>query len=110
LYKYMFNKWYIDEFYSATFIRFTLGWSSFCRWFDTNIIDGAVNGTSRVTVVFSWFNGRFDTIVVDGLVNGIANVTQLLGWLTRQTQTGKIQQYLVGLLVALVLIIIFRTM
>jgi len=110
LYDYMFNKWYIDEFYSATFIRFTLGLSVFCRWFDTNIVDGVVNGTSRVTVAVSWFSGKFDTIVVDGLVNGIANVTQFFGWFTRQAQTGKIQQYLVGLLIALVLIIIFRTM
>lgn len=110
LYRCMFNKWYVDEFYSATIIRFTLGWSAFCGWFDTNIIDRVVNRIARVTVVISWFNGKFDVIIVDGLVNGIANTTQLLGWFTRQVQTGKIQQYLVGLLIALVLIIILRTM
>ena len=108
LYKAMFNKWYIDEFYHATIIKSVLLWSSYCKWFDNTIIDGAVNGTVRITVYVSWFKGKFDNIVVDGLVNGVANVTLLCGRFTQQVQTGKIQQYLVGLLAALIVIIILR--
>ncbi|MFC1513958.1 NADH-quinone oxidoreductase subunit L, partial [candidate division KSB1 bacterium] len=108
LYKALFNKWYIDEIYHASFISGTLLLTRICRWFDTYIIDGIVNGSAKVTVVFSWFNGRFDNIVIDGMVNGVANVTQFFGWITRQFQTGRIQNYLVGLLIGLLVIIFFR--
>ncbi len=110
LYTGMLNKWYIDEIYSATVIKGVLLWSSFCRWFDTTIIDGIVNGTARVTVLVSWFHGRFDVYVIDGIVNAIAWVIQIFGFLIRQFQTGRIQQYLVGLLIGLIVIIIFRTL
>ncbi|KPK93833.1 NADH-quinone oxidoreductase subunit L [bacterium SM23_31] len=110
LYRGMYNKWYIDEFYHATVIKLIFVWSALCRWFDNVIIDGIVNGSARITVIFSWFEGKFDNIVIDGIVNGIANATQILGWFTRQFQTGRIQNYLVGFLIGIFVIIIFRMM
>ncbi len=73
----------------------------------TNIIDGFINGTAKVTVFFAWIHGVFDKYVVDGLVNGIANTLQFFGWITRQFQTGRIQNYLVGLIIGLFVIIGF---
>ncbi|MFC1562272.1 NADH-quinone oxidoreductase subunit L [candidate division KSB1 bacterium] len=108
LHKGMLNKWYIDEFFHATFISGTIFISKLCRLFDNYIIDGLVNGSGRCTVVLSWLHGKWDLYVIDGIVNGIANVTQMLGWFMRQFQTGRIQNYLVGLLIAMILIILFR--
>jgi len=108
IYRGMLNKWYIDEFFNATFINGVIVTTKMCRWFDTYIVDGVVNGAGRVTVLLSWCHGKFDLHVIDGAVNGIANVTQFFGWVSRQFQTGRIQNYLVGLLIAMIVIILFR--
>ncbi|MCP4727100.1 MAG: hypothetical protein GY863_18825, partial [bacterium] len=108
LYKCLFNKWYFDEIYEATLIKGTLVWIAFLGWFDLKVIDGAVNALGRFTVFISWLSGLFDKYVVDGLVNGVANVTQIFGWFFRQFQTGRIQNYLVAVLIAMVVIILFR--
>ncbi|MFC1556110.1 NADH-quinone oxidoreductase subunit L [candidate division KSB1 bacterium] len=108
IYRGMLNKWYIDEFIDATFIKFTFFIAWLCRLFDTYVVDGIVNGVGKITIVIGWFIGLFDLRIIDGLVNGIANVTQVFGWFARQLQTGRIQNYLVGALLAMILIIIFR--
>ena len=110
LYNGMLNKWYIDEIYNATFVKGVLLWSNICKWFDITIIDGIVNGSARIIVLVSWFYGKFDTIVIDGLVNAVALITQLFGLIVRQFQTGRIQQYIVGLLIGMMIIIMFRIM
>ena len=106
----MLNKWYIDEIYNATFVKGVLLLSNICKWFDITIIDGIVNGSARIIVLVSWFYGKFDTIVIDGLVNAVALITQLFGLIVRQFQTGRIQQYIVGLLIGMMIIIMFRIM
>lgn len=106
IYRGMYNKWYIDEIYHATFTKPVLLVSALCRWFDNVIIDGIVNGWARLTVFVSWFHGKFDNVVIDGIVNGAANAAQIFGWLTRQFQTGRIQNYLVFLLIGIFIIII----
>ncbi|MFC1564855.1 NADH-quinone oxidoreductase subunit L, partial [candidate division KSB1 bacterium] len=108
LYKCLFNKWYFDEIYENTLIKGTLLWTGFCGWFDLKVIDGFVNFLGRITVIISWLSGLFDKYIVDGLVNGVANITQIFGWFFRQFQTGRIQNYLVAVLIAMIMIILFR--
>ncbi len=108
MYRGMLNKWYIDEFFNATFIKATMLISKLCRLIDTYVIDGIVDGVGRLTVVISWIHGLFDNYIVDGLVNGVANVSQVFGWFFRQFQTGRIQTYLVSVLIAMIVIILFR--
>ena len=43
---------------------------------DRNVVDGAVNGTSRVTVIASWLSGLSDRTIVDGLVNLVGRIVQ----------------------------------
>ncbi len=99
------NKYYIDEFYGKTFIALTLGLSKLARWFDTYIIDGIVNGVARLTVLLSRAGGKFDNVVIDGMVNGVANSSLAVGGRLRRFQTGRVQNYV--LWVILVLLIIF---
>jgi NADH-quinone oxidoreductase subunit L len=94
LYKFSFNKWYFDEIYEFGVVGSFLAFSRACAWFDTNIIDGAVNGTAKIIVVISKIGGWIDKYIVDGLVNFIAGITQIVGLFFRSFQTGKVQTYL----------------
>jgi NADH-quinone oxidoreductase subunit L len=169
-YKFLLNKWYFDELYSAVIVGGTLAVTRILRWFDNNIIDGIVNGSASWTraVVFGytdhakekkvsasiflmlggivsvvvaifvgqWFwaqhslittvvmgvlsgcltffffwagAGGFDQQVVDGLVNGIAYFSGFFGMLFRKTQTGRVQSYIVFVIIGvMVLFYVFR--
>lgn len=109
LYNFSLNKWYIDEFYQATFINGTLVVSKFLSWFDATIVDGIVNGAASVTRVVSKISGWFDTFVVDGFVNFTALFSGFIGLTFRRLQTGKVQTYVVFVVFSiLVLFLIFR--
>ncbi len=110
LYRTLYNKYYIDEFYQGTFIWATLMLSKLSRLFDNYIIDGIVNGVSRWTTRISFAEGRFDNSVVDGAVNGVADSFIFSGSRLRKIQTGRIQNYLVGLLVGILVIFLFRVL
>jgi NADH-quinone oxidoreductase subunit L len=87
------NKYYVDEAYDATVIRGTMS-SAHGLWsVDRNVVDGAVNGTGKLTVIGSWFSGLTDRTVVDGLVNAVARVLQEASFTFRRLQTGLIQNY-----------------
>jgi NADH-quinone oxidoreductase subunit L len=107
-YRVFHNKWYLDEIYQAVFVNGTLLLARFWSAFDHYIVDGIVNGTASLTRVVSWFNGLFDHYIVDGLVNAVANITFWAGNKFRRVQTGNINSYLYGILIAVVLAIIIK--
>jgi NADH-quinone oxidoreductase subunit L len=104
IYKVLSNKYYIDEFYGKTFIALTLGTSRVCRWFDNNIIDGIVNGVSRLTVKLANAEGKFDNIVIDGMVNSVADFSLNVGNRLRRLQTGRVQNYVLWVVIALLIV------
>ena len=89
----LYNKYYVDELYNATFIKGTMA-SSFGLWtFDRRVVDGAVNGSGWLTVFASWVSSLIDKYVVDGAVNLIGRSSQESSFLFRRVQTGLIQNY-----------------
>ena len=109
LYNFSLNKWYVDEFLQATFIKGTLIFSNMLAWFDNKIVDGIVNGSATLTRGISKLSGLFDTYVVDGLVNFTALLSGFIGLTFRRIQTGKVQTYVVFVVFSiLVLFFIFR--
>ena len=133
LYKAMQNRFYFDELYRVIFINgsvkladlfynidynwvinpivnlvgtITRGISSFFNKIDEKIVDGLVNLTGYSGVKLSDLGGITDLKVVDGIVNGVADVT---GWIGenvfRPIQTGKVQNYLLILLISMLAII-----
>ncbi|NTV97905.1 MAG: NADH-quinone oxidoreductase subunit L [Chlorobiaceae bacterium] len=100
LYLFSFNKWYWDEMYEATVIRFSILISKMLAWFDAKVVDGIVNGVAIMTRNFAFANGSFDKYVVDGLVNFTAFFVNTTGALLRKLQTGKVQTYVVMALLA----------
>ncbi|CAG9606660.1 NADH-quinone oxidoreductase subunit L [Pseudoneobacillus rhizosphaerae] len=67
LYKVLYNKYYIDEFYSMTIVKVTKGFSHFLRY--------------------------IDTYLVEGIVLGVTAFVQTLGRLGAKLQTGQVQTY-----------------
>lgn len=100
-----YNRWYQDNLYEKFFpVGFSLALMKGLAWFDANVVDGLVNGAAAL---FSWlgvFVGNFDKYVVDGLVNLTAGVTQFMGLIMRQFQTGRVQTYLVYVVLGVVLL------
>jgi NADH-quinone oxidoreductase subunit L len=88
-YRLSYNKYYVDE-------------------IDQYVIDGIVDGSASLTRFISWLNGLFDNYIIDGIVNAVANITFWLGNRFRRVQTGNINSYLYGILIAVVIAIIVK--
>lgn len=67
IYNILYNKYYIDEFYSMTIVKVTKGFSYFLRF--------------------------IDTFLVEGIVLGVTTFVQTLGRLGSKLQTGQVQTY-----------------
>ncbi len=91
------NKYYVDEIYSAVFVRPAVRLAELCGLIDNRVVDGAVNGVAAVTVEISAAAGEFDNVVVDGAVNGVANGTVAAGRQLRRAHTGNVRSYMVAL-------------
>lgn len=107
LYNFSLNKWYLDEAYDATAISGTLNFSKILSWFDNKIVDGAVNGAAWLGRFISSLSGLFDTFVVDGLVNFTAFFSGFIGLAFRKLQTGKVQTYIVFVVFAVIILLLF---
>ncbi|MGA9996814.1 MAG: hypothetical protein WBP93_15450, partial [Pyrinomonadaceae bacterium] len=108
LYRASYNKYWIDELYAMLFTRRTMDAARGVYAFDSEGVDGAVNGSAWLTRKASLITGAFDRLVVDGLVNGIAGfIKRLMSPLLRAAQTGFAQNYalvmVIGLAVAVAL-------
>ena len=89
----LYNKYYVDELYDATFIKGTMA-SAFGLWtFDRRVVDGVVNGSGWVTVFSSWISSLIDKYVVDGAVNLVGRSSEESSFVFRRVQTGLIQNY-----------------
>ena len=69
IYKLLYNKYYMDEIYNAAFVNTTVKGSEIIYDnFDLKIIDGAVNGTAKVT----GFSGKILSYFQSGLIKDYA--------------------------------------
>jgi NADH-quinone oxidoreductase subunit L len=87
------NKYYVDELYDATVIGGTFASGRGLWTFDRRVVDGAVNGSSWVTVVSAWLSNLTDRTVVDGLVNLVGRICEEGSFWLRKVQTGLVQNY-----------------
>ena len=102
------NKWYLDEIYQVLFVNGTLLLANILSAFDKYVVDGIVNGSATLVRFLSWLNGLFDQYVIDGIVNAVANITFWIGNKFRRVQTGSINSYLYGILIAIAIAIIVK--
>jgi NADH-quinone oxidoreductase subunit L len=111
IYKVLYNKYYFDELYHAIIISPILKLCDFLFGrVDVGMVDWLVNRAGRFTVFFSDVQEWFDSHIVDGAVNGTAFVTRGIGSGLKRVQTGQLQNYAFVIFFGLVLIIIFKLM
>jgi NADH-quinone oxidoreductase subunit L len=89
------HKYFFDEAYNFLFVKGTIAFARMWGVFDNYVIDGAVNGSAWLTVMWAKFKGWFDLAVVDGAVNFAGWITQGFGKIFRRVQTGYVQEYLI---------------
>ncbi len=70
LHRFLYNRYYVDEFYNL-------------------LIKYVVLGLAHVAQAF-------DTYVVDGIVNGAAYLVTFFGSDLRRVETGRVQSYMIG--------------
>ncbi|HSD51553.1 MAG TPA: NADH-quinone oxidoreductase subunit L [Candidatus Methylomirabilis sp.] len=105
VYRLLLNKYWVDELYIAVFVDFGK-WVCRRLWtVDAKGVDGAVDGTSALTVYLSQISARFDFRGVDGLVNRIADLIQGGSQVFRRLQTGVIQNYLLAMAMGIFVIV-----
>jgi NADH-quinone oxidoreductase subunit L len=87
------NKYFVDEFYEAALIRPCKQLGAQLWAFDSWVVDGAVNGAARATLLWARVSNWFDAHIVDGLVNLVAWLLQELSVGFKGLQTGRLQNY-----------------
>ncbi|NOZ29971.1 MAG: NADH-quinone oxidoreductase subunit L [Chloroflexi bacterium] len=112
LYVVLQNKYYFDELYAATVVRFAIWLSGVLLNLDQKwAIDPFVNLVGRFGRWLATSLRRLvDEPIIDGLVNGVGTVTSALGAFLRLVQTGRVQNYLVILLITVLVLLALYTM
>jgi NADH-quinone oxidoreductase subunit L len=101
------NKYFIDELYEHTVIRFNAFAATFCNFLDEWIFGGAVLLVSYVMLGLSWLYRLTDEYLVNtGFDTGCESLRESGAGLSK-LHTGRVQTYLRVIGVALVLLVLF---
>lgn len=102
------NKYYMDELYNRLFVRPSQVFSDIfvSQFVDRRLIDGFLHGIARVFIWIGDFFKLLNTWLIDGVGDGIPELVAMFGNWFRRIQTGRIQQYLLLVAVAAILIAI----
>ncbi|MGA8761444.1 MAG: NADH-quinone oxidoreductase subunit L [Candidatus Sulfotelmatobacter sp.] len=103
VYNTLLNKYYVDEGYDYIFtgrrklggVRLgVMGLGEASSWFDSHVIDGAVNATGWLTRFTATLSSWWDKWIIDGIgVNGPAIVARMLSYPARLFEWGLVQWY-----------------
>ena len=108
IYTLLYNKYYFDELYDLIIVNPIL---TFGRWmwsFDANVVDGAVNGTAKLTMWWSDIKMWFDKWIIDGAVNGAGFLVRTAGGFLKYLQSGRMQFYLAFSSVLVIVMILLK--
>ncbi|MFZ0860804.1 MAG: NADH-quinone oxidoreductase subunit L [Candidatus Sulfotelmatobacter sp.] len=103
VYNTLLNKYYVDEGYDYVFtgrrkvgeVRLgAMGLGEASSWFDSNVVDGAVNAAGWITRFTATFSSWWDKWIIDGIgVNGPAILARMLSYPARLFEWGLVQWY-----------------
>ncbi len=80
-------------------------------WVDRRVIDGFIHLFAKVVFALAKLANWTDHYIVDGFLNLIVSLVNLIGNFARRFQAGKVQYYLLSMLIvilALFIVFIFR--
>ncbi|MDG7007584.1 MAG: NADH-quinone oxidoreductase subunit L [Nitrososphaerota archaeon] len=107
LYKFLYNRWYINAIYYKVFVNAPLAAS---RWLSDNFDYRGlfrINEAGSVLGVYLSGAGNWvDVNIVDGTANGFSSVGQALSRAFRKIETGILEQYALVFAVGVVLMVI----
>jgi NADH-quinone oxidoreductase subunit L len=102
-YNTLLNKYYVDESYDYVFtgrrkagnVRLgVLGAGEASSWFDSHVVDGAVNAAGSLIRGTATFSSWWDKWIIDGIgVNGPAILARMLSYPARLFEWGLVQWY-----------------
>ena len=99
------DKFYVDEFYGATFIAFYEWWARVADWLDRRVWGGAVAAVTWLFGLWAQLNRFLDTNVVDGTFDKGCEEISTGGGLLASIQSGRVQNYLRILALAVVALV-----
>jgi len=108
LYNLSYNKFYIDEIYNILLYKPFLAFSWICSKLDWDLYDQKfIDGWGWLTIKLSDKSGEADYNWLDQkIVDGFGRLTQYFGRNLKLTQNGVVQNYLLGGIMGLLLLII----
>lgn len=101
--------YWVDEAYALLVAAFT-AFSRLLGWFDRAVIDRIIDAFAPALVGSARASGVLDGKGVDGLVNATADATQASGRLLRLLQSGRIQDYALGAMTAVLLLALWLSL
>lgn len=106
IYNLLRNKYYIDELYQIIFVRPSQWFSRVVvsTFIDRGIIDGFIHLMARISNFIGDLLKAFNLWLIDGVGDGIPQGVGRFGYWLRRVQTGRVQQYLILVLLAALLI------
>ncbi|MBF89431.1 MAG: NADH-quinone oxidoreductase subunit L [Candidatus Marinimicrobia bacterium] len=110
-YKLSVNKFFIDEIYQRYLINPSIKLSKTIAFIDWDLYDKyVINGLAKIAEKFSRVVGmRWDYNFLDQkLVDGVGKSTIIFGSRLKYIQTGKVQNYIVWVLVGIIFIYVFQ--
>jgi NADH-quinone oxidoreductase subunit L len=111
LYKFLWNRLYVNPAYYLAFVSGTLKVSALTnRCIESGFFDRISGAISGLSVGFSTAGDRFDLQVVDGAVNDVASTGKRFSRALAKVQTGVAQQYLLAFAVGMFLIVVALTL
>jgi len=100
------NKYFIDELYEATIIRFNAWFTMVCDFLDDIVWGGVVALVTYLTIGLSWVNTSIDNFVINlGFDQVCTGLRRDGSWLSL-FQNGKVQRYLGVIGAALVVLVL----
>jgi NADH-quinone oxidoreductase subunit L len=101
------RKYFVDEIYEGSVIRFNAWGARACDWLDYWVWNGVVQALSLLVVGVAWLNRLIDEYVVNrGFDEGCRRLSSG-GTLMSRLQSGRVQTYLRFVGVALVVLVLF---
>jgi NADH:ubiquinone oxidoreductase subunit 5 (subunit L)/multisubunit Na+/H+ antiporter MnhA subunit len=105
----VYDRFGVDELYDRTVVRSFGRIAHAAAWLDLHVVDGIVGAVAALARAAAALSGIIDRYVVDGAVDGVANALLGSGRTLRRMQTGRINNYVLGVAVGIVLLIVLTS-
>ncbi len=99
------RKYFVDELYAVAIVGPTVWIARALRTFDVYVIDMLVNLVGLAGLALARLYRLFDVYIVDGIVNLLGWVVKALGGTLRYIQTGRAQNYLLGIALGVIILL-----